>query len=104
MSFLQGLFGPPDARLMSAKHDIRGLEKVLTYQKDEDIRSYAAESLGSLKSVQSVEPFIAALKVFGNDVVRRAAAEALVKSVMSSLEHSIAGLIEAQAPQESLAE
>jgi HEAT repeat protein len=76
MSFLQGLFGPPDVENLKSKRDIKGLEKALTYQQDENIRSSAAKALGELKSMQSVESLITTLK--DNEWhVRKAAATAL---------------------------
>jgi HEAT repeat protein len=74
MSFLQGLFGPPDIAKMKAKRDVKGLIKALSYQEDVNVRWQAAKALGELKDAHAVEPLIAALKF---DTVRETAARTL---------------------------
>ncbi len=78
MSFLQGLFSPPDVEKLKAKRDMVGLVKTLSYPKDEKIRESAALALGELSDANAVEPLIAALGDSHKDV-RWAAARALGK-------------------------
>lgn len=78
MSFLQGLFGPPDVRKLETKRNIHGLIKALRYRKDGSIRKRAASALGELKDAKAVEALCAALKDAQDDV-RWYAAEALVR-------------------------
>ena len=61
MSFLQGLFGPPNVSKLIAKRNIHGLIKALRYRKDSDIRSRAAIGLGELRAAQAVDPLCTAL-------------------------------------------
>lgn len=61
MSFLQGLFGPPDVAKLEAKRDVDGLIKALDYQKDARVRQAAAEVLGRIGGAQAVEPLVIAL-------------------------------------------
>jgi len=81
MSFLQGLFGPPNVKEMKAKRDVKGLIKALEYKKSSDkwehrnVREAAAKALGELKDARAVEPLIAALKDSSSNV--RKAADAL---------------------------
>lgn len=56
MSFLQGLFGPPDVEKMKARRDVDGLIKALSYQKDRRVRWAAAEALGIIGDARAVEP------------------------------------------------
>ncbi len=78
MSFLQGLFSPPDVEKLKTKCDMVGLIKALSYPRDETIRKSAAVALGNLSDVRAVEPLIAALRD-SDKAVRWAAAQALGK-------------------------
>jgi hypothetical protein len=53
MSFLQGLFDPPNIEKMKANRDLQGLIKALEYQKDASVRSGAAKALGELKDARA---------------------------------------------------
>jgi HEAT repeat protein len=77
MSFLQGLFGPPNIEKLEAKRDVRGLIKALSYKKDwKKVPQKAAEALGRIRDPRAVEQLIAALK--DEEIgVREAAAKAL---------------------------
>jgi hypothetical protein len=55
MSFLQGLFGPPNIDKLEAKRNVRGLIKALGYRKDGGICKRAAGALGELKDAKAVE-------------------------------------------------
>ena len=48
MSFLRGLFGPPNVEELKAKGDVKGLIKALSYHKDHRVRQAAAEALDDL--------------------------------------------------------
>lgn len=78
MSFLQGLFGPPDVEKLKSARDVKGLYKALGYQKESRVRLEAANALGIIGDDGAVKPLIEALKDdhFG---VRLNAAIALVK-------------------------
>jgi hypothetical protein len=75
MSFLQGLFGPPNFEKMKAERDLKGLIKVLAYSKDSRARQFAADALGQIGDPAAVEPLITALAE--KDPVRRHVAAAL---------------------------
>jgi HEAT repeat protein len=45
MSFLQGLFGPPNVEKLKAEGNVNGLVKALNYQKDATIRQTATKAL-----------------------------------------------------------
>ncbi len=64
------LFGPPNVEKLLAKHDIAGLIKALSYDKDPTICHAAAKALGQTGDPQAVEPLIQALK--SNDPTLRA--------------------------------
>jgi HEAT repeat protein len=72
------LFGPPNIEKLKSKGDVKGLIKVLTTEKESDIRSKAAEALGELQDAQAIRTLIAALKDI-DKFVRFQAAAALVK-------------------------
>jgi HEAT repeat protein len=100
MSFLQGLFGPPDWKKLKAnieklraRRDVKGLIKALSYQKDykDNVHQWAAEALGEIGDARAVEPLIVALKEGYTDV-RRGAAEALCKIGAPAVEPLIAAL------------
>ncbi len=75
MSFLQGLFGPPDVETLKTRRDVKGLIKTLG-NTDKQVRHTAAEALGQIGDARAVDPLIAALK--DNDwQVRHTAAGAL---------------------------
>ncbi|GER79174.1 MAG: HEAT repeat domain-containing protein [Anaerolineales bacterium] len=78
MSFLQGLFGPPNVEKLKSARDVKGLYKALGYQKESRVRLEAANALGIIGDDGAVKPLIDALKDdhFG---VRLNAAIALVK-------------------------
>jgi len=105
MSFLQGLFGPPNVEKLQAKGNVKGLIKALGYKKDEDVREAAAKALGEIGDARAVEPLIAAsLQDKGSvgDVkygfsgvsyrVRPAAAKALVSIGVPAVQPLIAAL------------
>lgn len=48
MSFLQSIFGLPDAARLEAKRDVRGLTRALGYSKSSGIRQTAANSLARI--------------------------------------------------------
>ena len=60
MSFLQGLFGPPNIDKLKAKHDVQGLIKALSNQED-SIRCSAAIALGELGDPSAAEVLVANL-------------------------------------------
>jgi hypothetical protein len=76
MSLLQALFGQPKVQKLTAKRDVDGLIKALTYPKDTAVRRSAAEALGILGDIRAVEPLIAALADTDN-AQRKAAVDAL---------------------------
>jgi HEAT repeat protein len=90
MSFLRGLFGPPNVEELKAKGDVQGLTKALSYKNDAAIRQAAAKALGKIGSAQAIEPLIAVFK--SRDVLRKDAAEALVKIGAPAVESLIATL------------
>ncbi|NLE76885.1 MAG: HEAT repeat domain-containing protein [Chloroflexi bacterium] len=55
------LFGSPNVEKMAAKHDVMGLCKALSYEKDPQIRCQAAQALATLRDARAVEPLIASL-------------------------------------------
>lgn len=55
-------FGRPDVVKMKAKHDVNGLIKALSYDKDISIRIKAAESLGEIGDSRAVDPLIIMIK------------------------------------------
>lgn len=69
MSFLQGLFGPPNVEKLAARRNVNGLVKALNYEKDVQVRCAAAEALGKIGDAHAVESLVAALKD-GNRHVR----------------------------------
>ncbi|HVO72996.1 MAG TPA: HEAT repeat domain-containing protein [Ignavibacteriaceae bacterium] len=56
------LFGQPNIDKLKSKGDIKGLIKLLANDKDNDLRFKAAEALGEIKDLQSIEPLTAVLK------------------------------------------
>jgi len=56
------LFGPPNVRNLTAKRDVKGLIKALTYRGDLSVRRDAAHALGELGDERAVEPLLARLK------------------------------------------
>jgi hypothetical protein len=60
MSFLQGLFGPPDVEALKAKGNVKKLIKTLDYD-DYDVRQRAIQALVEVGE-PAVEPLIAALQ------------------------------------------
>lgn len=76
MSFLQGLFGPPDIEKLKGKGDVEGLIKLLDYQKEATIPPKAAQALGELRDARAVEPLV---KLLPEQHMRMAAIEALGK-------------------------
>ena len=56
------LFGPPNVAKLATKGDVKGLIKALDYQKDNSVRTAAAEALGKIGDVRAVDPIIAALR------------------------------------------
>ena len=62
MSFLQGLFGPPDVNKMKAKRDVKGLVNALSYDKDEAVRRGARLAFLEIGDPRAVEPLINYLK------------------------------------------
>jgi HEAT repeat protein len=56
-----GLFGPPNINKLEAKKDVLGLIKALDYQKESDVRHFAACALGRLGDSRAVESLITAL-------------------------------------------
>lgn len=62
MSFLQGLFGPPDIEKLKANRDVQGLIKALGYEKDATVRVEAVRALGKIRDSRAVEPLINALR------------------------------------------
>jgi len=52
------LFGKPNIKRLKDRRDIGGLLKALDYKKDDNIRSQAAEALGSLREKSAVEPLL----------------------------------------------
>ena len=55
------IFGPPDIQHLVAKHDVKGLIKALSYEKDAGVRVSAASALGRLADAQAFEPLLALL-------------------------------------------
>lgn len=74
MSFLQGLFGPPNVAKLEAKRDVNGLIKALDYQKDAKVRQAAAVVLGRIGGAQAVEPLVIALADTDEETSEAAAA------------------------------
>jgi len=62
VSFLRGLFGPPNVDRMRDRGDVEGLIETLGYQKDPEVRKAAAAALGRIGDVRAVEPLVAALQ------------------------------------------
>jgi len=62
MSFLDGLFGPPNVEKLKDKGDVDGLIKALHYEKDYNVCICAAGALGKIGDKRAVEPLIAALE------------------------------------------
>ncbi|MEX2720691.1 MAG: HEAT repeat domain-containing protein, partial [Candidatus Wukongarchaeota archaeon] len=52
----------PNVEKMKAKKDVKGLIKALKYKRDQDVRRYAALTLGEIGDAKAVEPLIQALK------------------------------------------
>jgi HEAT repeat protein len=52
----------PNVEKMKAKKDVKGLIKALKYKRDQDVRRYAALTLGEIGDARAVEPLIQALK------------------------------------------
>ena len=61
MSFLGGLFGPPDVDKLADRRDVRGLIKALSYKKDRYVRQTAANRLGHLGDPAAVPALLEAL-------------------------------------------
>ena len=61
MSFVRGLFGPPDVEKLKAKKDVQGLIKALAYKKDAQVRRAAAGALGRLREECALQALVAAL-------------------------------------------
>jgi HEAT repeat protein len=100
MSFLQGLFGPPDSKKLEAnieklkaKRDVKGLIKALSYQKDYkvSVHKWAVEALGEIGDARAVEPLIVVLKDDQFDE-GRLASDALCKIGAPAVEPLIAAL------------
>jgi len=88
------LFGPPNIEKLKSKGDLKGLIKVLTSEKDNDLRFKAAEALGELRDTQSTETLIAALRD-GDKFVRFQAAASIVKIDPKSAGSAVPVLIDA---------
>ena len=83
MSFLRGLFGPPDVQRLEAKKDVEGLKKALAYKQQAQVRVAAAQALGRVGDRAEKPALTSALE--DEDVqVRIAAAEALARAAGSS--------------------
>jgi HEAT repeat protein len=107
MSFLQGLFGPPNVNIeeMKAKRDVNGLIRALNYKKKKyrdneeeaqykQVRWIAAKALGEIGDARAVKPLITTLQDT-NSTVRWKATEALAnigapaaKPLIAALKHS----------------
>ena len=73
MSFLEGLFGPPNIRKMKAKRNIEGLSEVLRRHRKTEIRIAAAEALGDLKDPAACPSLIDSLGHFDQESAVRSA-------------------------------
>jgi HEAT repeat protein len=89
MSFLQGLFGPPDVEKLKSKRDVKGLIKALGFQNADSIRQSAAQALGEMGDASAIEPLITALITSGT---RDAAANALAMIGLPAVEPLITRL------------
>jgi len=88
------LFGPPNVEKLKAKGNVKGLIKALRYEKGwkaKHVQQDAAEALGEIGDARAVEPLIATLNHWGDDV-RQAAAGALVEIGTPAVESLIAAL------------
>ncbi len=88
------LFGPPDIDKLTAREDVPGLIRALSYQKDGSVRASAAEALMTfaLFDARPLEPLIAALDD-PNWRVRSAAALTLGHTMSSAAERPLIALL-----------
>lgn len=77
MSFLRGLFGPPNIEKLKGRRNVQGLIGALEYRKDWKIRLAAANALGELKDATATRPLVGLKDSHG--VVGRAAMDAVEK-------------------------
>jgi HEAT repeat protein len=67
---IMGLFGPPNIEKLKAKQDLEGLVKALDNKKYADVRCQSAKALGQIGDKSAVEPLIAALADWHENVRR----------------------------------
>ncbi|RMH93635.1 MAG: HEAT repeat domain-containing protein [Calditrichaeota bacterium] len=90
------MFGKPDVVKLKEKRNIKGLMKALQYQKDWQIREYAARALGQLNAREAIEELIPLLSDLVQEV-RDAASEALIHIGAPAVDALIAALSDAGA-------
>jgi formylglycine-generating enzyme required for sulfatase activity len=62
VSFLRGIFGPPDVEKLREQGNVNELIKALDYRRDTSVPKAAARVLGEIGETQAIEPLIATLK------------------------------------------
>src|SRR5260221_10272356 len=97
------LLGPPTVEKLKPQRDVMGLEKALSYSKNQEVQRQAAEALGQVGDARAVEPLVVTLQDPNSTVpLQLAAAESLgkigdrraVQTLFAALKHP-----HGQAPQ-----